>query len=564
MPIGIIQSETADGLVDGRVPITIGVTGHRIIDSHDPDLCKAVARECAALRGKYPSTPFVILSPLAEGADRLVARIAMEAPLCASLIAILPTRRTDYETDFGSDESRAEFAELLSRAELVVELPFAGDGDWRTDETLRPPYYAKVGGVIAEYSQILFALWDGLPARGPGGTASVVEWFQRGYAPKDCSPNPSDVSPLDPPASGLLIWMKPGGETRRIPNLAQVESMLLQTEMFNSMVLEERALIAKAPDLAPSSDRSPLAAAVYKAADALSVKLAKRVRKTDQRLHLVAVVAFVLLNMLDNYPAAAVGFLSAATVMVVLVAIIRTLVVENRFLKYRALAEAMRVLFFWRMVDISRPVWLGRMSKHSGVTVWLHHTVRSVEFRQDALKQNLGDRTGPSADARWDIVREHWIDDQIRFFTRAKKRHSRQYATWTPISRGSLMLSYGLAVAVALGALTFGAHWLTWDGQTAAGYQLGDVARMLQLGVGVTAAVGLVARAYVFRQAGAELDRQYSEQLRIFELAREALKQPAPAGWTHTEILALLGAEVLQESGEWLWLRHSRPFEAPQ
>ena len=61
------------------IPLVIGVTGHRDLREKDvptlTDRVKAVFDELAA---QHPDTPLILLSPLAEGADRLVARAALQ------------------------------------------------------------------------------------------------------------------------------------------------------------------------------------------------------------------------------------------------------------------------------------------------------------------------------------------------------------------------------------------------------------------------------------------------------------------------------------------------------
>ena len=60
------------------IPLVIGVTGHRT----DSSRCCAgnrtarVREQLLKLRQAYPRTPSVLLSPLAEGANRLVAAVA--------------------------------------------------------------------------------------------------------------------------------------------------------------------------------------------------------------------------------------------------------------------------------------------------------------------------------------------------------------------------------------------------------------------------------------------------------------------------------------------------------
>jgi len=105
-----------------------------------------------------------VLSSLAEGSDRTVAMIAIDAGF--TLHALLPFSRDDYAADFAAAESDAEYRDLLGRAERVFELP----GD-RAD--LDRGYDLAARALVA-HSDILIALWDGDPGRGPGGTAAVV------------------------------------------------------------------------------------------------------------------------------------------------------------------------------------------------------------------------------------------------------------------------------------------------------------------------------------------------------------------------------------------------------
>jgi hypothetical protein len=74
---------------------------------------------------RYSSTPIVLLSPLAEGADRLVAEVALEVG--ARLVVPLPMPQHLYEEDFRSPESLAEFRCLLERAEHCITVPPVAD-----------------------------------------------------------------------------------------------------------------------------------------------------------------------------------------------------------------------------------------------------------------------------------------------------------------------------------------------------------------------------------------------------------------------------------------------------
>src|SRR5512135_247682 len=90
------------------LPLILGITGHRDLRPEDgADLEARVRAILEDLRKRYRDTPLVLLSPLAEGADRLAARVALD---CGTrLIVPLPMSQDLYETDFETPASRADF-----------------------------------------------------------------------------------------------------------------------------------------------------------------------------------------------------------------------------------------------------------------------------------------------------------------------------------------------------------------------------------------------------------------------------------------------------------------------
>src|SRR5438552_6900008 len=109
-----------------HAPLVIGVTGHRDLRPEDVEpLEKKVKHIFTRLRGLFPYTPLLVLSPLAEGADRLVARVALQPDVGARLVAPLPMPKRLYEQDFETRESLEEFHQLLERADAWFELPLA-------------------------------------------------------------------------------------------------------------------------------------------------------------------------------------------------------------------------------------------------------------------------------------------------------------------------------------------------------------------------------------------------------------------------------------------------------
>jgi hypothetical protein len=143
--------------------VRIGVTGHRVL-AEVPRVLEGVEAGLDRIEAVFPGRPLVVVSCLAEGADRLVAEAVLRRP-GARLVAVLPMPRGELVADFATAESRDEFAEILVRAAEVVELPA---------RATRDEAYAAANEWMLGAADVLVAVWDGGGAHGPGGTAEVV------------------------------------------------------------------------------------------------------------------------------------------------------------------------------------------------------------------------------------------------------------------------------------------------------------------------------------------------------------------------------------------------------
>jgi hypothetical protein len=167
--------------------ICIGVTGHRKLEH--PELLKEQVNEAIEKviwslfdasssktieRVKQTRTTpvlFRVLSPLAEGADRIVARAVLEYPQ-ASLVAVLPLTVEDYLEDFKTDESKKDFRELLSKSDRPMLLRKRSIREDRSDPQdqadLRRAAYEAAGQYVVDHCDVLIAVWNGNPAQGQG------------------------------------------------------------------------------------------------------------------------------------------------------------------------------------------------------------------------------------------------------------------------------------------------------------------------------------------------------------------------------------------------------------
>jgi len=143
--------------------LILGVTGHRALTEVER-VREGVAAALAHIEKAFPGRKLTIVSALAEGADRLVVQEALKKP-GAELEVILPMPRKEYVHDFSTQESKREFEKLMGRALAVHEIPLRAE---------RAACYEEAGRWILARSHVVFAIWDGNPEQGVGGTGAIV------------------------------------------------------------------------------------------------------------------------------------------------------------------------------------------------------------------------------------------------------------------------------------------------------------------------------------------------------------------------------------------------------
>jgi hypothetical protein len=190
-----------------RACLRVGVTGHRTgpkLEVHQQPAVRAtVARVFEALSRAFRETvedakwvfdsgptELVVVSALAEGADRIVAEAGVAAG--AVLDAVLPAAQASYEADFQTNQSKVEFRGLLHRARSVFQLE-TPDGELKEKRG-----YQAAGLTMLAHADILIAVWDEHEAAGIGGTAEIVEQAFAEGAPIVL------INPATPDAAHLL------------------------------------------------------------------------------------------------------------------------------------------------------------------------------------------------------------------------------------------------------------------------------------------------------------------------------------------------------------------------
>ena len=561
------------------LPLVIGVTGHRDLRDSDREALTVSLRNIfSAFRDDYPHTPLVLLSPLAEGADRLVAHVALGSGL--SLVVPLPMARELYETDFETPESKAEFRSLLGRAETVFTLTPLGnytEDEIRERGPSRTEQYAQVGAYIAQHSHVLIALWDEVPSEKVGGTAQIVKFRLEGV------PEPYGLrhSPLDIVASGPLYHVvtprvsnpdpegNPGQLHKLFPKGHETDEaaeyayhlIFLRTDQFNRDTLllnrKRAALYRESKEFLFSGDREGLPAPLkrimdrYAAADSLAIHYQRRTIWILRALFLLVFVGVCFFQAYSDIDAQ-VWFLILYLIIIgaayICYALAKWKRYHGKYLDYRALAEGMRVQFFWVLAGLKKPVADYYLRKQRSELDWIRRAIRvwtlSMEF------QGAPPRTASISREQLRLVWGEWVTGQRQYFAKAAKRDQ----TWLSWQKRFVRLFF--LVSVALTATQAGV-------QIYCNAQEGVDWLVFSMGLALVIA-GLLA-GYGERRALAEQIRQYAQMATIFASAEQRLTELLEKGerTPALELIEELGKEALVENGDWVILHRERAVEVP-
>ncbi|MCA8989262.1 MAG: hypothetical protein KDA78_16560, partial [Planctomycetaceae bacterium] len=88
---------------------------------------------------------------------------------------VSPLPLDEYRKDFVDKSDREEFETLLKHDSHPTILNETTKNDWLNSEH-RNQAYLDAGKKVVDLCEILIVVWDGLPARGKGGTGDIVEY----------------------------------------------------------------------------------------------------------------------------------------------------------------------------------------------------------------------------------------------------------------------------------------------------------------------------------------------------------------------------------------------------
>src|SRR5664279_5465791 len=380
-----------------ELPLILGLAGGRDPgEAHVPGIEEAVARLAADLSARFPGAPWIVSTARAN-----------------------------------EIEQRA--AGAFERAGLRVVTCAPGDGASRL---------AEDGHLFVTLGQD--ATLDRLASARLSSTATG--FFASGT--------------LDPPAQGPVVrfrtaegrwtaaWEIPetGASPARKRHTRKApphEKIWRRVEAFNA---DARALDpAPGAPLLPEEERRTLPANLlaldesYRAADALARRFQERSQRALGALLALAILATFLLQA-GTFAGARklvsgslyVGCLTGAWI-VFLIAKKRDL--RTKYLDYRALAEGLRVQFFWRLAALPASAADHYLRKQRSELDWIRHALRAVEILNPPAR----------GATRLPAARAHWLESEARYFAAAARGHDAKDRRVRRISAALFVVALALA-----------------------------------------------------------------------------------------------------------------------
>ena len=522
---------------DKKIPIIVGVTGHRNIVEEDKPLIKSkvieslkeIRNACRSKRKGEADTPVIMLNAFAQGADMLCAEAAFE--LGIDVYAVLPCEKERYIDSFDDEIAKGKLNEYLSKTQRQFVAPdIEKNKSWikKTTNIDDDSYeYRQLGIYLAEHSHILIALWDGKPPKAEYGcgTVEVIQFaLQHNYLDKDKLFKPGMIN------DSAVVWIKSrrqGDGTEADIRKRWLISNLdggVGESYDNYLVSDEAPAFLKeiiSKTVAYNDEKIDIpqnAVKLWKNVDELDdyrLNLRKHYAKADELSYsknqkkynlfilLLAIIGTVVAFTFLIYDDASFPFMifpCTAAIILILVLIVRgnRKAYHKNYIEYRALAEALRIQFYMSMCLTEKPVvtnvcdlyaWSQKVDM-----VWIDKAIQAlgVISISEKIKIDLTD------------VIDVWIGNnekptgQLRYHSRKKvqnRKQAKKYARLSKIFNAATVCLYFLIFIFEIVACVLKAcdiNWF-WEGNVIAHISWRNI---VAIALGTVTAGSLLASSY--------------------------------------------------------------------
>jgi len=562
-----------------KIPFLVGIVGHRdLLDSQVTQIRAALSGLLQRLKAENPDVPFKLLCSMAEGADLLAAGVAAE--LGIATIALLPYNRAWCRADLLTDAARQQFDEICAHSE-IIELPLPGGANedmLRESREFRDEQLRRAAALIARYSGLLLVVWDGIDTPHRAGTARTVEFRRKGIIPQEdmdaaqredilvasqddlnyeirCSRQSTgangDVKILG--FTGSQVKAGEQGPRSLQATLDRIGEYNREIDEFGARITAEgQRLSQPSPYLIP--ERMQYLDQLFTAADWLGSHFRRAfTRALKARYGLWALMAFLLITFKKESTESFAIICICGVLAVFLLGTLLALWAHRRgwhrkFLDYRALAEALRVDFYWEVSGVRRE-FEGEFAHESFLRQqdvdlnWIRFAMRAVSLQLAVRPPEQVAHGYPFTFAAW-IGDDDPVNGSGQMYYYHQRLTSLQHKVHhaEAIDRGLLFAGLALAVTFAIDAALRMTHrtllpehlrgWLLWA-------------------LTLLPVYAAIFEIYLNEKADRALIRQYRYMYALFSYAATELRECRSED-RRLSILRSLGHACLAEHAQWI------------
>ena len=557
-----------------NIPLIVAISGHRdIIKKDEPILKERVKEFFNELKQNNPHTDILLLCGLAEGADMLVAEVALE--LGVDLMAVLPYEKDKYLQSFEDTTQIERFNKLYSQAKYKKVLEKSNEGA-----------YVELAKYLAKHSNILLALWDGNRDNiKPGGTADVVQRKEKGYEVE----NKLDINEED-----IIIHIAtPREKNPNIKNAYSINPIFIgraQENDYKNILKHIDNLNANIQNIDMDSNKGFL----DNLKDIFS-KMADNFQKKYEVSSLLmlgaAFLAVLFVEIIHNFGAlkkyghaieAFVGvfYFLVVAIMFIYYFFIKDKELKNHYAHSRGLSEALRIQKNWFYLD-KEPQRAGDyyLMDEIGEYVWIKTVLKNIYFIE-LLK----------GDIKVDFNKANrWIEGQIDYYKGLKEKKEKNQLSKEELDELERLkkIDYEKYKKRLVGAINYRKEpYHKWEKIEKTLYIFGGVTTLILfiifimkffghyekdiLGVNIKiwfhtlfflsgisfAAAAFIGEKFLTIQGYKENIKDFELMLYNFQRAKELLNK-AKTNKEKKEIIYDLGEKALKENSKWL-VYHSK------
>jgi len=507
------------------IPLIVSVTGHRdLIKEDEPILRERVKGFFFELKEQNQNTNIILISALAEGADMLVAEVALE--IGVELIAVLPYQKEAYLQSFDDVSEIARFEELYSRATFRKTLQKDKSGG-----------YEALADYLAKHSNILLALWDGDDSEPKvGGTADVILKKRREYVENLLDVNEEDM---------IVHLRTPRVKNPNIKNPYEIEneymgrieerdyrSILGHLDRLNSLLNDTNSTVISVDGLQKTFSNE---ANYYQ----------KRYNIFSFFMLCMAFLALLFMEIVHNFGTTKeshiveLTFLIGYFVVVILMFVFyygffKNADLEKHFAHSRGMSEALRVQGFWFCID-KEPQRAGDYYLLDEVSelVWIRVVLKNIYFLETLQQDRSID---------FECIKVDWIDEQINYYENAIRNRKRKLSFLKDIEQKVYMLGAVLTIGLFI--------YYSFTG-------FGKLCHPLLFASGVSFAVAaFIGEKYLPIKGYEEEIHNFKLMFYNFSMAKDRLEMTEDIA-QQKKIIYDLGEKALQENSRWL-VYHSK------